>query len=381
MKVSFLTKTIPLGFLTSWVLATNGISAEPSAALLKAKQDAEAKGYLFEASHDEIVARAQKEGRVNILTGLDPAAHAPMQQTFKKKYPFIGAVEIYEIDNTDAAQRFVMELKTGRERKWDAAHISIDFYPEYFPFAKKFDLLGMAEQGVLKINPKMVSPMQRMLVALGSTAEVVAYNKKLIPPDKVPNKWEDFLKPELKGRKFIVDIQPVAFTSFPACPKEGGGLEWALKLARGLRNQDPVWVRGHTRVLTAMRAGEYALHFATHFQSITRAMSKDPTGSLQAKILEPVPVQLAEPKIVLNSASHPYAALLFLEHMASPEGQHILDKYGPMKGSIFAPGSALAKAVEGKKLCVLGFEDDFHNGSKWRAMTVEAFGFPAAEKR
>jgi hypothetical protein len=31
-------------------------------------------------------------------------------------------------------------------------------YPEYLPYLKKFDILAMAEQGVLAIEPKMVDP-------------------------------------------------------------------------------------------------------------------------------------------------------------------------------------------------------------------------------
>jgi ABC-type Fe3+ transport system substrate-binding protein len=363
----------------SLLFASANLAAQPNAMLLKAKRDAEAKGYIFEASHDEIVAKARKERRLKVLTGLDPASHSPMMESFKKKYPFIEAVETHELDNTDASQRFLAELKAGRAREWDVAYLSTEVYSDYPPLAKKFDFLGMAEHGVLKIPPRMVEPKHRTIVALGSTISVAAYNRKLIAPDRVPNRWEDFLKPEFKGKKFLVEVIPYPFAAFPVCPEEGLGLEWGLKLARGLREQDPIWIRGNTRALTAMVAGEYALHFATHYQSVIRAMGKDPTGSLQAKILEPVPVRLTEMKMVLNSAAHPYAGLLFIEHEASPEGQALIDKYGPLKGSLFVPGSALAKAVEGKKLCVSGF-DEHGNSKKWMAMAVEAFGFPNAGK-
>ncbi|HWP60863.1 MAG TPA: ABC transporter substrate-binding protein [Candidatus Acidoferrales bacterium] len=375
-----LDRILPLCTLFGALLfAALSFAAQPNAALLKAKKDGEAKGYIFETSHEEIVAKAKKDGRLKVLTGLDPASHAPMIQSFKKKYPFMESVEIYEIDNTDASQRVVSELKAGRGREWDVAYFSSEFYSEYPPLAKKFDILGMAEHGVLKISPKMVEPKHRTIVALGSTISVSAYNKKLIAPEKVPNRWEDFLRPDLKGKKFLVEVIPYPFAAFAACPEEGLGLEWGLRLARGLRDQEPIWIRGNTRALTAMIAGEYALHFATHYQSVVRAMAKDPTGSLQAKIIEPVPVRLTEIKMVLGSASHPYAGLLFIEHEASPEGQAIIDKYGPLKGSLFVPGSALAKAVEGKKLCVSGF-DEHGNHKKWMAMAVEAFGFPNAEK-
>ena len=105
-----------------------------------------------------------------------------------------------------------------------------------------------------------------------------------------------------------------------------------------------------------------------------RAMAKDPTGVLQFKMVEPVPVRLTALETVLASAQHPYAALLYLEHESSAEGQDVIDKQ-EFVGSIHYPGSNMSKSLQGKKLCVNGFAD-FHNSDKWMAMAVEAFGFP-----
>jgi ABC-type Fe3+ transport system substrate-binding protein len=180
-----------------------------------------------------IVANAKKEGSVKILSGLDPAAYSPMMASFKKKYPYLK-IDMVEVTGPDGAHRFIMELKSGARNDYDVVHASTEFYPEYVPFAKKFDLLGMAENGVLRIPPKMIDPKQRSFAALGSALSVVAYNKNLISADKVPNRWDDFLKPEFKGRKFLVDMRPHPFAAYPACPQEGLGLEWMLKVRKGL---------------------------------------------------------------------------------------------------------------------------------------------------
>jgi len=355
------------------VLTTHGSAAESSDALLKAKNEAEARGFIFETSRDAIVAKAKKEGAVKVLSGLDPGLYSNMMASFRKKYPFLK-VEMAEITGPDSAQRFILELKSKSRNDFDVAHASTEFYPEYIPFAKKFDLLGMAEFGVLRMPPKMVDPKHRSLAALGSALTVVAYNKNLLPADKIPSKWDDFLKPEFKDRKFLVDMRPHAFAAYPACPQEGLGLEWMLKYARGVRDQNPIWSRGHSSALNSILAGEYAIHSGTHYQSVMRAMAKDPTGALQFKMVEPVPVRLTALELVLASAQHPYASLLFMEHEASPEGQDIIDKQD-FVGSIFYPGSNMSKTIQGKKLCINGFAD-FHDSSKWMAMAVEAFGFP-----
>ena len=381
MKSGFF-KTVTLcliGIVGFWVVGTSAFAASPSAALLKAKKEAEAKGFIFETSHDEIVAKAKKEGMVQVLGSLDPDVYPHMITTFKKKYPFIE-VAMLEITGTEAAQRFLLEVKAGGATEFDIVHPSSDSYPEWPPYAKKFDILGMAKHGVLGIPPKMVDPNNRTIIGLGHALSAVAYNKNLISADKVPDKWEDFLKPEFKGRKFLLDIRPHLYAVYASCPDQGMGVEWMVNYAKRMRAQDPTWVRGHTRSLTAMVAGEYALHSGTNYHSANRLLRKFPTGPLRIKLIEPVPVRLMEPEMVLASSAHPYAALLFLEHQASPEGQKNIDKYEPLKGSIFSPGAALNKAVKGKKVCVNGFKT-YRNSSKWMRMAIEAFGFPKAERK
>ena len=44
----------------------------PSAELAKAKKEAESRGYVFYANRDEIVAKAKEEGRVRVLSNMDP---------------------------------------------------------------------------------------------------------------------------------------------------------------------------------------------------------------------------------------------------------------------------------------------------------------------
>jgi hypothetical protein len=48
--------------LGSSLLTTFAFSASPTPGLLKAKQEAEAKGYIFFTSHDEILNKAKQEG-------------------------------------------------------------------------------------------------------------------------------------------------------------------------------------------------------------------------------------------------------------------------------------------------------------------------------
>ena len=129
-------------------------AAAATASLLDAQKKAEAQGFIFESDHQEIVTKAKKEGKVKFFSGLDADVYPHMVASFKKKHPSID-VEMHEITGPDAARRFVLEMKAGGAIDFDSAHASTDFYPEYPPFAKKFDILGMAQSGVLRAREKI----------------------------------------------------------------------------------------------------------------------------------------------------------------------------------------------------------------------------------
>jgi iron(III) transport system substrate-binding protein len=362
-------------FLGSWVgTSTVQGAAAPSAPLLKAKQEAEAKGYVFVTSHEEIVERAKKEGKLTVLSSQEPAAIKAMATAFKQKYPFID-VRARELIGLENYQRMLQEMKAGMAKTWDVNYIAFDFYGEYLPYQKKFDLLGMAGRGVLQIEPKLVDPVNRDVVAVQSNMQVVAYNKELIAGNKVPDTWEDFLRPEFKGRKFALDVRPKTLAALvPAW-----GLEKTVEYARKLAAQQPIWFRGEQRLLTYMISGEIAICYGPNYKSFKLIQAKDPRKVLEYKVVEPVPVRLTEADAVLNTAANPYAGLLWLEFQASPEGQKILDEVD-LAASIFTPGSVNEQLTRGKRLSVLAWEH-YPKMSKYEEELVKAFGFPRAEQK
>jgi ABC-type Fe3+ transport system substrate-binding protein len=365
---------VNVAFLAAGFLLVSGgvFAASVSPALLKAKQEAEAKGYLFETSHEEIVGKAKKEAKLRVLSTMESAVIKAMREAFRKKYPFID-VHVQELGSVEENQRFLLELKAGTAKGWDVNRAYTDFYDQYFPHQKKFDILGMAEQKVLNVPPKLVDPQLRNLVTMGSNITVVAYNKKLASAEKVPDRWEDFLKPEFKGKKFVLDIRPVPLGMLvPAW-----GLEKVVDYAKKLNSQQPVWGRGHSRVMASVLAGEYALFLGPNFGAVKRSQMKDPTGAIGYKIPEPIPVRLHEANGVVASAEHPYAGLLWLEFQASPEGQKILDDRWPLGASVFAPGSAQEEVTKGKKLSIIDW-NHYTKLDDYLGKIVEALGFPTA---
>jgi ABC-type thiamine transport system substrate-binding protein len=170
------------------------------------------------------------------------------------------------------------------------------------------------------------------------------------------------------------DIRPQGFAAAAA----GLGIEWAVQHARKLKAQDPIWVRGQSRAITALANGDAAmLHFA-YYHSCIRAKEKNKTNSIECKVIEPVPARIQEMTAINTRAHNSNVALLWVEFQVSPEGQRIIDDKEPLKSSIFVKGSELATVTQGKKLSVNNW-DTFHKSEEYMKKVVEAFGFPQAE--
>jgi len=326
---------------------------------------------MFEISREEIIAKAKKEAKLRVISSLEVENLKPVSEAFKKKYPFID-IRAEEIAGTDSYQRMILEMKSGTGRGWDVNYMTTDFYDDYLPYQKKFDVLGMAQQGVLQIPLGMIDPVNRNTVSYTTNTQVVAYNKTLISEDKVPNTWEDFLKPEFKGRKFVVDIRPQEVANLvPAW-----GLEKTLQYARAIAAQNPIWIRGHSRTLAAMVAGEYPMLLGANLNSTKRAMEKDKTKVLDFKVVEPVPIRIGNHESVFANAASPYAGLLWLEFVASPEAQNIINS--DHSGSVFIPGTTPYQLTQGKKVTLLGWEHA-PKLEELQKKVFEAYGFPKAE--
>ena len=373
MKLDF-SRSILVHGLGAFLLVPPVYAATPNPALGKAKQDAEARGFLFVHDRAEILSRAQKEGKLGVITSMEPETAKASAAAFKKRYPFID-VNIQPRTGSESAQQLVLQIKAGGAKEWDVVSTSSDLINDFIPHLWKIDLQAMAEQGVLQIPVPMVDSSQRNIVAFHSRFHVIAYNKNLVPPTQVPKAWEDLLKPDFKGRKMALDIRPGLTTLVPAW-----GLDRTVEFARKLAAQEPIWVRGDPRAITGMLAGEIPMMVAANFHDLKRAQRKDPLGVLQYTILEPVPFRLALAQSVLTTAQHPYAALLYFEWLASVEAQKIADEHEPMASAVYVRGSAVEQELRGKKLSAVPWEM-YQNLQPWSAKIFEAYGFPNADAK
>jgi hypothetical protein len=351
---------------------TFAFSASPTPALLKAKQEAEAKGYVFFTNHDEILSKAKQEGKLRVVAGVTRSVQATTE-AFRKRYPFID-IHAETLSGLGDAQKLLLEIKAGVAKDWDVVRPPTGYHTELAPYLSKVDILGMVEHGILEIPRQMIDPKNRNFVALLTRFHVFAYNKNLVAPAQVPKSWEDLLKPEWKGRKFAIDVNPLEVAALvPAW-----GLEKTLDYARKIAAQQPIWIQGSSaRVLTTVGAGETPAYFGPNYGGVKGYQEKDPLGVMQFVVLEPVPLRITIEQGILATARNPHAALLWLEFMAGAEAQKLIDKYEPLVASVYSKDSAAERAVRGKKLSVISWENNAIV-DQWMGKIVEAYGFPKA---
>jgi iron(III) transport system substrate-binding protein len=370
LKVAAETLLLIAGF---WLAQAIAFAALANTSLLKAKQEAEAKGQIFFGSRDEIVNKAKKEGKLRVVSGLVDSLPTTTA-AFRKRYPFID-LQVESLKGVDLGPRALLQVEGGAAKDLDIMRTHTDFYSDWLPHLWKVDLLGMAEHGVLAIPPKMIDPMNRNVIALVSRFAAVPYNKNLVSPDQAPKTWEDMLKPDWKGRKFGVDIRPQELAALvPAW-----GLQKTIDYARKVAAQQPIWSRGGSRALVALAAGEIPLYlFGANYASVIRAQRKDTLRVIQYTVLEPVPLRISVEQAILATSRNPHAALLWMEFMAGPDAQKLIDEHEPLTASVYSKGSATEQAVRGKKLSVVSWEDNARM-EQWIGKLVEAYGFPKAD--
>ena len=355
-----------------WLGAGGVFAGQAVSAVSTARQQAESKGYAFYSSGAEILDKARQEGKLNLLINMEVATLKAAADGFMRKYPFIQ-VRAKDLDGTEMAQRNLLEIKSGQANEWDVIYATRDLYSEYLPYLWRVDVFGMSEHGILQIPPPIIDPINRNVAAFYTRFIAAAYNKNLLPEELVPRTWEDFLKPQFKGKKFAVDVIPRGIASLvPAW-----GLDKTVDYARRLAAQQPVWVRGISRTLVSMISGELPMMVGLMASSVKRVESKDRARVLQTAIVEPIPTYFHSEQAILATSKNRHAALLWMEWMASPTVQKLADDLEPFGSSRYFQGGAVEQALRGKKLSEVGWENQA-NLQAWQAKIFEAYGFPKA---
>jgi iron(III) transport system substrate-binding protein len=270
--------------------------------------------YLYQGPDREqrLVEGAKKDKTVVVYTSLNTKDSVPITQAFEKKYGV--KVELWRSSSEKVLQRALTEARAGRH--------SVDAFELNGPEMEALYREGLLEEfwsPHFKSLPPAAFAKHKHYVADRFNFFTIAYNTNLVKPNEVPNSYEDLLHPRWVGKIGIEASDDDWFASIVKHMGEQKGLAFFRKLAE----MKPQLRTGHTLLAELVAAGEIPLVATIYNHNAERLVVNG--APIKWKALDPT---FGRPNAVAvtKSAQRPYAALLFVDYMLSPEGQELLKK-------------------------------------------------------
>ena len=294
---------------------------------------------------------AKKEGNLVLWMTLNPSIAAKLIADFNQLYPFIK-VDYWRGKGEEVAAKLEAGYIANRH---DVDVIHTGDAPRYPRWRK----LGWIEK-FSHIIPDIKRIEKRMYSKYGDTfnpgnnAMTPQYNTKLVSSSEAPRRWEDLIDPKWKGQQIGMTTDMKVWCTLAIAG--GWGVEKTDNFLSKLKEQKPLWVKGHSEGHTLMIAGEFKVMASDYLYHIFNSKQKGaPVEWVRA---QPVPVAGGNTLLAKN-APHPNAAWLFMEWHTSDPGLKSYTRVTGGRGPIF-PGfdNPSAKAVDGLVLAPLTEEHE-----------------------
>ena len=285
---------------------------------------------------------ARKEGQVVIYSAMIVnQALRPLVDSFNKKYPGVRA-SYWRGDSEDIAAKLAAESR--------ARNLGVDVVEGtgVGELVVEANLVQPFHTPEVSGVPKNLHDPRKFWVPTRLSYFSVAYNTRLIPPDKAPKTFEDLLDPQWKGKISWRIGSSSGTPLFITNLRIAWGEEKAMAYFRKLADQKVVnFGSGSARTLVdRVIAGEYpiALNIFAHHPLISAAKG----APVNSQLMDPVATTAATAAIP-RGVRRPHAAMLLVDFIVSKEGQQILSRadYFPVRPDV-EPKPELARVVPTK---------------------------------
>lgn len=282
-------------------------------------------------SSSDLIAAAQAEGKVVMYTGSAEPLVIELGEAFKKEYGI--QLEYQRLNSSKVASRFTAETEAGQSVAdvlvaGDPLLIDAFHAKGWIADLDPAEMQGLADwpaefknghSAIISLNPH----------TMGTNTAIVK---------DLPTKWEDMLRPDLKGKLITVDLRSVglvAFGAFDMLLREKGE-----DFIKALGEQEFQLGSGGPASVQQVAAGAAAMFFPC---STTQAYSMIDQGApIEAVIPADEPYTgVATPFAISSKSEQPNAARLLCAFMLSEQGQQILNKQTVSPNS--TPGTAELK--------------------------------------
>ncbi len=277
-------------------------------------------------------------GELIVYTSRAESLFKPVIEAFNQQYPDVQVTMLTGSNGELAA-------KLLEERANPQADLLVN--------SDTLTMESLAEQGLFAPNasPEVAAVPENLRaddgswVALTLRPRVIMYNTDLVAAEDVPTTMMGLTDPQWQGQIGAADSRNGAMVAQLVAMRHLQGEEAMTALVQGLVANDTQWFGGHTDVRKAVGAGELKLGLVNHYYYHLSAAEGAPVGIVYPDQGE------GELGLIVNStnagiidgASNPELAKLFIDYMLSPEGQKV---YADLNFEYpVTPGVATAEGV------------------------------------
>ena len=259
-----------------------------------------------------LIAEARKESIIEWYGSLLVPEASQIIEKFRQRYPFVE-VKYSRASGTQVINRFLTESKAGSYRA-DVVGARSNFHPTLMK-------AGLVAKNLAPFRQELREGFidkAGYLLGQHTFGLVIGYNTRNIPPNKVPQSYQDLLNPEWKGQ-MALDLESYDWL---AGILDTMGEEKGMDFARKLAAQNIHVQRGHSLLMQLVAAGELKLEIDSYHYQISEFRKKG--APLDLTIPDPLVVKEPSGIWIPKRAPHPHAAALLVDFLFSREGQQIL---------------------------------------------------------
>lgn len=312
--------------------------------------------YLYKgADRDaQLLAKARAEGTLLLYTSMAPSESGRLAQAFEKKYGI--KVQVWRNLSEAVLQRALAEAQARRH--------SVDVVetngPEVDALAKEGVVAEYFSPHVASLRPFAV-PAHHKWVSDRVNLFVVGFNTAKVKREDIPATYEGFLDPKWRGKLAIEATDQEWLGALIKYWGEPRGMDFFRKLAA----LKPELRKGHVLLAQLIAAGEIPVGLTAY--SANMDSIKEKGGPVDWAAVEPL-VGRPQGLAVAKNAPHPYAALLFVDFVLSPEGQQLLGAMGrvPTSKDVKTP-------LDATKSVMLDVTTINQESDKWQKVWNELF--------
>jgi iron(III) transport system substrate-binding protein len=269
----------------------------------------------------ELLAAAQKEGRVVFYTSIELRLAELLGKSFEAAYPGItvqversGAERIFQrVSQEEASNLHVADVvessDVGHALAWKRDGLLAPFVPE-----------------ALAVWPADERDRDGCFAADRATLSPLGYNTRLVKPEQAPQSFADLLDPRWQGK--VVKAHPgYSGTIMTATFATSRALGWDY--FQKLAHQRVMQVQSATDPPRKLAAGERALMAdGSEYVLLELKDSGNPVAVVYPREGTPLIVGSAA---VMKSAPHPNAARLFISYLFSRAAQQLMSDVGELR--------------------------------------------------